>query len=64
MDRMPNKTVLVQIGELRGMSDIAGRHLISMDESWVTSRGIDILASESRVRRFGSGRLVVNRRQI
>jgi predicted nucleotide-binding protein len=33
MAKFPQATVLVQIGELRGMSDILGRHLLRMDGS-------------------------------
>jgi predicted nucleotide-binding protein len=33
MARLPNATVLVQIGTLRGMSDMAGRNMIRMDNS-------------------------------
>ena len=33
MAKFPNSTILVQIGELRGMSDIAGRHMVRMDNS-------------------------------
>ena len=31
--RNPNATILVQIGDLRGMSDIAGRHVVHLSES-------------------------------
>ena len=33
MARFPKATILVQVGQLRGMSDIAGRHLLRMDNS-------------------------------
>ena len=33
MAKFPNSTILVQVGELRGMSDIAGRHLLRMENS-------------------------------
>jgi len=33
MGKRPDVTILVQVGEIRGISDIAGRHLIRMDNS-------------------------------
>ncbi len=33
MAKFPKATVLVQVGEIRGMSDIFGRHLLRMDDS-------------------------------